>query len=437
MFLSFAPFGQDDRKNSSFRIRWVLNIRWIISVVTLSFPVSSRHHDARLVVEVKRMLFVTIIFWLAVAACFYAYFGYPILLAACHPFVRRAASKSDEATHPTISIVLAAYNEVDSIRAKIENCLALDYPHDQVEILIGSDGSDDGTDEIVKRYANRNVKLFSYSPRRGKMSTVNRLVREATGEICVFSDITELFDQDVLMRLVPHYADESIGAVTGNHIYNSEKSGLGVGTSFYWRFQRFLQRVESRIFTVCACDGTIYSCRRQLFPFPLDETINDDVAVPLGIISAGHRVIFEGKAIARGDVLAESGRFFRQKIRGQAGKYQNFINNAKMFVPCPIRRWWIFISHLVMPVSVPWCMLVALITNGVLALFAHPIYMAIFVLQIAFYGLAAIGWFTERSRIQFSLFAIPFYFVAANLGSLAGFYAYVTGQQRPAWQKVE
>ena len=182
------------------------------------------------------------------------------------------------------------------------------------------------------------------------MSVVNRLVAEATGEICIFSDISELFDRDVIHKLTRHFADREIGAVTGNHLYNLEKTGLGLGTRFYWRFQRFLQSIESRLSTICMCDGTIYAVRREWYLPPVNNTINDDVAVPLGIILKGKRVIFEAKAIARGNVLRQTRQFFRQKIRSQSGKYQNFVRFPRMFFPRPFIRFWIYLSHSVMPV---------------------------------------------------------------------------------------
>ena len=385
---------------------------------------------------------IEITFWLSLAALFYTYIGYPLLLTACHPLARRRASQPDDDFRPTVSIVLAAYNEVSCIREKLENCLALDYPKDKLQILVGSDGSDDGTNEIAEEFRDRGVALHIFGPRRGKMATVNRVVEKATGEICVFSDISEVFDQDAVLKLVRHFADPEIGAVTGNHIYFKENSGMSAGTSFYWKFQRFLQSIESRLHTICMCDGTIYAARRELYPRPADNTINDDVAVPLGIIGQGKRVIFESEAVARGEVLTETRRFFRQKVRSQAGKYQNFGRFPKMFSPWPPVRFWIYISHSVMPVMVPWLMLLNLASNaGVL--FVSPttvpaiVYQVLMIMQVAFYGTALLGLISEKLRWNLPGTAIPFYFVTANVGSLFGFYAYLFGKQSAAWRKVE
>ena len=378
-----------------------------------------------------------IVFWVSVGIVVYTYLGYPLLLSVTQFFCRRQASAIDDDYLPSVSVILAAYNEVDCIAEKIKNCLALQYPSDRIEILIGSDASDDGTDEIVRRMEGRRVRFFPCSTRSGKTATVNRLVREATGEVCVFSDVSELFDPDAARKLVRHFADQNVGLATGNHIYNRSDTELGTGTSFYWKFKRFLQSCECRLYSGCTCDGTIYACRRTLFPFPPDNTINDDIAIPWGILSAGKRIVYEPRAIIRGDVLKETNRFFRQKIRSQAGKYQNFLQFPQLFVPWPLRRWLIVLSHGVLPTLVPWFMMVAWLANCVLAFSGSFLYQVMFALQMSFYLAALFGYLAERMRWHVGVVAIPFYFVTANLGSLCGFVSYSLRIQRAAWRKVE
>lgn len=308
---------------------------------------------------------------------------------------------------------------------------------DRIQILLGSDGSVDGTDDIASKFSDKGVRLFSFRPRRGKMATVNRLVRNAGGDICVFSDISELFDESALRQLIKHFADLDVGAVTGNHVYNNQDSGIGKGTAFYWRFQRFLQQIESRICTVFACDGTIYACRRELFPYPPDDMINDDVAVPLGIISQGKRVVFEPRAIARGEVLSDTRHFFRQKIRGQAGKYQNFMFAPKRFLPFPLKYWFVYVSHSVLPVVVPWFLGVLLLSNIILYFGGKIFYCFLMFGQMGFYILAIVGLVAELRKWRLPFVSIPYYFLIANIGSLCGFFAFISGKQKVTWRKVE
>lgn len=383
------------------------------------------------------MLLLQILFWTSLAAVVYAYAGYPLALAVCHVFVRKPASEPDEEYLPSVSILMAAYNEVAYIRQKLENCLALDYPQDKLEILIGSDGSDDGTDEIVREFADRGVRLLVFNPRRGKMAAMNRLVRAAQNDVCLFSDVSECFDADALRKLVRHLADPTVGVVAGNHVFDQSRTGLGMGTSVYREFKRFCWKVESRLYSTCRCDGPIYVCRRELFPFPPDGTINDDIAVPFGVLSAGKRIVFEPEAICRGEGHSRTSVFFRQKIRINAGRYQLLRLNRELFVPWPPLRWWIFFSHHVVPLFVPWFMLIALCTNVALSFHENPLYRWLLIPHAGFYLLAAVGFVAERLRIHLRALAIPFYFVGSNLGSLCGFFAFATGRQRATWRKLD
>ncbi len=381
------------------------------------------------------MLIVEIVFWLSLALVVYAYAGYPLALLGLRPVLRRASTKEDSGYAPTVSLVMSAYNEEAWMRKKLENCLSLDYPADKLEILVGSDGSTDGTNAIVAEFADRGVKLLAFSPNRGKMSVINRIVRQATGEICVFSDISEMFDRDAVQMLVRHFRDPTVGIVAGNHIFNDTQSGIGIGTRVYRQFKRLLWGIESRVYSTCRCDGCIYACRREVYPFPPDATINDDVAVPLGVLSKGKRVIFEPQAVVRGDVQNDTKVFFRQKVRCYAGRYQNLFQFPGVYKPWYLRRLWVYLSHIVVPTFVPWFMLCALLANGVLWFTGTAHYQVLLLLQAGFYLAATFGYVAECCGLHTPPIAIPFYFVTANVGSMLGFFAFVSGTQRTTWRK--
>lgn len=378
-----------------------------------------------------------ILFWISLAAILYIYFLYPFVLSFLSLFTRQTARKDNEEEEytPYVSIVMAAYNEEVHVERKIKNCLSLDYPENKLEIIIGSDGSDDRTNEIVRKYAGKRLLFFPHSARRGKMVVINDGVNHAKGEICVFSDVSEVFDADAVKKLVRNFVDPSIGAVTGNHVYNPSTSGLGKGTHLYWRYQRWLQRTESRLATILACDGTIYACRRDLFIPPPPGTINDDKAVPMGIVQQGYRVIFEPKAIARGDVLPETKSFFGQKVRGQAGMYQLFWLFRNMFWPRKPLVWLIFISHSVGPVLVPWLLLLLLFSNvGLYNTF--PYNWALF-FHVVFYCSSVMGIITEHLKLHLPGFHIPYFFVLSNVASIVSFWSFLFKVQKATWTKVE
>lgn len=382
------------------------------------------------------MLFVELIFLFSIILLGYVFFIYPFVLLLISLIHRKPLIKDDsEKNLPSISLIIAAYNEEKFIERKIQNCLSLDYPDNKIEIIIGSDGSDDATNSIVKKYVTKGIFFFSHPIRLGKMAVVNDAVKHAKGEICVFSDVSELFECDAMKKLVRNFVDPTIGAVTGNHIYNPSDTGLSKWSHLYWRYQRWLQRIESNVSSIMSCDGTIYACRRTLFVPPPMGTINDDKAVPLGILRQGYRVIFEQEAIAYGDVLPESKAFFRQKIRGQAGMYQIFWQFKDMFLPKKSLEWLIFISHSVGPVMVPWLLLVLFISNAVLS--THFPYSIFFFLQIIFYSIAVFGGIAPRLGLKVFFLQVPYFFCLSNIASLVGFFTYLFKSANYKWTKVE
>jgi len=375
------------------------------------------------------------IFWTSFVLILYIYFFYPLTASFFSFLFRKKLVRDDKGEFlPNVSFILAAYNEEDYIETKIKNCLSLDYPKDKLEIIIGSDGSDDKTNEIAEKYSRQDISFFPYPERRGKMAVINDGVSHAKGEILVFSDIYELFDSDAIKQLIRNFVDPTIGAVTGNHISNPSTTEIGKATLLYWRYQRWLQRTESRLETILSCDGTIYACRRDLFVPPPKGTINDDKAVPLGVIQQGYRVVFEPEAIARGDLIHEPKAFFNQKVRGQAGMYQIFWLFRDMFMPQKPLLWFIFLSHGVGPVIAPWLLLVLLVSN--LALYSIYPYSLILVLQLLFYFSSLIGAISHHLKVRIPLVHLPYFVVISNTASLVGFWAYIFKLQKATWKKV-
>jgi len=382
------------------------------------------------------MIFFQTIFWTCFFLILYVYFLYPLAAYVLSLFFRKELSRDEAGEYqPHVSFIMAAYNEEEHIEAKIKNCLSLDYPRNKLEIIIGSDGSTDKTNEIAEKYSKEdNISFFSYSRRRGKMAVINDGVGHARGEILVFSDIYESFERDAIRKLVRNFVDPTIGAVTGNHISNSSTTEIGKATLLYWRYQRWLQSIESRLETILSCDGTIYACRRELFVPPPTGTINDDKAVPLGVIRQGYRVVFESEAIARGDLISEPGPFFNQKVRGQSGMYQLFGLFRDMFLPKKPLLWFIFLSHGVGPVIAPWLLLVLLLSN--FALYSINPYSLILVLQLLFYLSSLIGAVCDHLKVRIPLVHLPYFFVISNTASLVGFWAYIFKLQKATWRKV-
>ena len=382
---------------------------------------------------------MTIAFWLAVGVLAYTFAGYPalmVLLARLRPrSVRRGPAQ------PTVSVLIAAHNEAATIAARIENCLALDYPYDKLEICVASDGSTDDTVPIARRYERAGtpgptVRVFAYPSRRGKPSVLNDSVPRCAGEIVLLGDARQRYDADVVRRLVENFSDDRVGAASGElHLVNGAGRAVGEGVGAYWRYEKVIRRAESAVHSTVGATGAIYAIRRRLFEAIPSDTFTDDVVIPLRIVRQGYRVVFDGRARAW-DRVAESARAeYVRKLRTIAGVVQVFLREGWIWRPThPV--WVQALSHKLLRVAAPFFMLTALLANAVLAP-THAPYRAIFAAQLLFYGAAAGGALVRgRSGRLARLLAIPYAFCLLNLTTLVSLWQFVRGRHNVRWTKA-
>ena len=227
----------------------------------------------------------------------YVYLVYFLLLAGLGS-LRRRREVPPAVKLPVVTLVIPAHNEGSVIRAKLENSLAIAYLRDLLEIIVASDGSDDGTEEIVKEFAHLGVVLQAYRPRHGKTSVLNRAIPQAQGSIVVLCDANVMFDPEAVNRMVRHFADPRVGAVTGDVQIRSEDAPFGEGKGLYYRYERFIQLMESALGSTVTVDGGMYAIRKHLFvPLP-ENTILDDFVIGMKIAKSGHRVVYDPSALA-------------------------------------------------------------------------------------------------------------------------------------------
>jgi cellulose synthase/poly-beta-1,6-N-acetylglucosamine synthase-like glycosyltransferase len=373
----------------------------------------------------------------ALALVAYVYVGYPLLLGALR-LVGRRRHQMGELT-PPVSLVIPAYNECKVIRAKLENSLKIDYPADRLEIIVASDGSEDGTNDIVREYEPRRVKLLAFTPRGGKISVLNQVIPTAKGEIIVLCDANVMFLPDALTRLVRHFADPAVGAVTGDVRIHSADAPFGEGEGLYYKYERFIQLGESELGSTVTVDGGMYALRKELFhPLPKD-TILDDLIIGMNVALAGRRVLYDPSAVATENATLDVRQEFRRKVRIIAGAFRELLRGQG--VPSPLRPqlFWSYTSHKVLRWLVPWLLLVILAVN--IPLLWDPTRLrtcaaALALAQAAFYAFALVGCTRPNARWP-ALVGIPFYFCMVNtaawLGSLRG----VAGIERVTWKKAE
>jgi cellulose synthase/poly-beta-1,6-N-acetylglucosamine synthase-like glycosyltransferase len=380
--------------------------------------------------------FLEIVFWLSILFVFYTYFGYPILLLVASKIIREPIRK--KSFTPQVTLIIAAYNEEKVIRDKIDNALELDYPREKFEIIVVSDCSSDGTDRMVSEFSDRGVKLIRMPERGGKARALNYTVPEAQGEIIVFADARQLYDKNAIRELVDNFNDDQVGGVSGElHLVNQEGGSVGEGVGFYWKYEKFLRKRESQIYSTSGATGAIYAIRKELYkPIP-DDTILDDVVIPMNIVLRGYRVIFEEAAKAYDRVASTAKEELTRKIRTLCGNYQAFLRMGSLFNPFKNRVFIQFISHKVFRLIVPFALILLFILNIFLS--TSLIYKVLLAFQILMYFSAIIGHYlskTKSSSFISRLFGVPYAFIILNYAALAGFYRYITHKQKITWEKA-
>jgi cellulose synthase/poly-beta-1,6-N-acetylglucosamine synthase-like glycosyltransferase len=335
-------------------------------------------------------------------------------------------------------LVIPAYNEREVIRAKLENSLAIDYPRDLLEIVVASDGSDDGTDDIVREYCGSGVVLRSFSPRAGKVSVLNQSVPVAKGDVVVLCDANVMFRPDAVGRLVSHFADHQVGAVTGDVRIRSADAPYGEGEGLYYRYERFIQLCESLIGSTITVDGGMYAIRKKLFqPLPAD-TILDDFVIGMKVALSGHRVVYDPTAWAYENATVDVRQEFRRKIRIVAGAVRELLRGGTMPSPRRVQLFWSFTSHKLLRWLVPWFLVALLMLSAARARGGGWTLWTTMLLvpQIALYVCALIGATRPNARWP-AVIGVPFYFCMVNaaawLGSLRGLF----GVERVTWQKAD
>ncbi|HEY1341699.1 MAG TPA: glycosyltransferase family 2 protein [Bryobacteraceae bacterium] len=368
------------------------------------------------------------VFWIAAATAAYVYVGYPLLLAVICVVFRRPPRKKP--VEPFVSILVAAYNEAAVIEAKIRNALALDYPPEKLEIAVASDGSKDATTEIVRRFtANPRIRLFDYPVNRGKITVLNETVPHLRGDILALSDASSMLDVTALRELVESFADPRVGAVSGVYrVRNKDAAQLGSQEDFYWKYETFLKVQEAALGSILGAHGSLYALRRELYPFPAKDTINDDYVIPLRVLQQGYRIAYEPRSVAYEEAHEMDG--FGRRIRIMAGNVQQIREIGPLLRPFRPLALFIFLSHKTGRVIVPICLLLMLAANAAL-IGRGQLYLALAILQAMFYLLALAG---ARWRLRPKLLRLPYYFCLINVAALIAIYRVIQGGGRVQWK---
>ncbi len=366
-----------------------------------------------------------------VAVLVYTYFAYPLLIAVCARLWPMQIRK-DHGHTPMVSALIPVYNAEAYIAQKIDSLLAMDYPADRFEILFLSDASDDKTDLILQEYAKLHpsrIRVFRAETRSGKPSALNRLRKEARGNLLLMTDIRQPLNKRCLRELASYFADPSIGAVSGS----LELAG-DTGAGFYWKYEKWIRRNEGQFRSMVGVTGAIYALRAaDLVDLPTDIAL-DDMWVPMRLRLQGKRIAFAPEAMAFDQAFADD-REFGRKARTLAGNYQLFAALPRLLLPFVNPSWFETFSHKILRLLCPWALLgLALVCalalahgQGPMSLWQYRILQLLAAGQLAFYLLALVG------QAGGKLGNIARTFVVLNLAALVGLWRFATTGQKITW----
>jgi len=375
-----------------------------------------------------------VILWVSIGALFYTYAGYPLLLAILGRLHSKPVQRAEWT--PTVTLIIAAYNEERDLAAKLENSLLLDYPKSSLEIIVTSDCSSDRTDEIAKSFANQGVRLHRQSQRLGKTAAQNAAVEQARGEIILFSDATTQYQPDVLRLMMPSFADASVGCVTGQVVYKSSAdSTVGQGTRSYWNYEFLLKKQESSIGSLIGVCGCMYAVRKSAY-VPLYHEACSDFLIATTMARQGLRAIYEPSAVCSEEPNAEANKELAVRVRIITQTFADLWRNRDMLNPLRHGFYAVqLLSHKVMRYLAPAFLLTILLLSGLLAS-QNTLYAIVFGAQVVFYSIAAISWVFERMGIRVPGLVLPQYFVITNLASLLAFIKLIRGERYVKWEPL-
>lgn len=340
---------------------------------------------------------------------------------------------------PTISVIISVWNEEDVIRRKLTNILNSDYPTQKMEIIIGSDGSDDQTNAIVHSFTDPRIKFLERPQRRGKMVVLNDLVSMARHDILIFNDARQEIPEEAFKELVSNFIDPKVGCVSGELMFRKTAGATAQGVNLYWEYEKFMRNCEAKIHSMLGATGAFYAIRRQLFSTIPHHIVLDDMFVPFKIIEKGYRAIFDPQAKAFDDPAKSPQEEYRRKTRTLFGNFQIFRTFSHLFNPLSSPIAVQLISHKFLRILAPFLMIVVLVLN--LFLIHKAFYSVLMLLQILFYFAAWIGFLIKSSENPVvkkaeKIFYIPYIFCLLNYSVLVGFWRFVLAKQSITWEKA-
>ena len=375
------------------------------------------------------MLWLQWAFWVTVFLLFFTYAGYPLLLWGLVRVLRPKKTVLREQPPLSVSIVLVARNEEGRIAARLTNLLE-GSPATLQELIVVLDGCTDSTAQKVKQFADPRIRLVEQQPGKGKPAGLNTGIQAATGEVVMLCDARQRFESDTISRLVDWFQDPRTGAVSGTLEIERSLEGTGQGVDVYWRLEKGIRQLESTLDSSVGCSGAVYALRRSAFsPIP-EDTILDDVVIPMQIAKKGFRVRFCPDARAFDPQALSGSNEKKRKVRTLAGNFQLLFRYPNWTVPWGHRLWWKLILHKYLRLLGPVLMLVLLVVSVLLR--GQVFYLLALLAQLLIYALSLLVWKIPSIRNRLCTILAGFVFLQVCI--VQGFLYWLTGRSARGWK---
>ena len=384
------------------------------------------------------------VFWACLFLTVYTYLLYPVFLFAFYSLVQvqrdlqylcgrrdRRASPRERDDLPAVSLIIAAYNEESRLKEKIANLKGLDYPPEKLEVVFVSDGSTDGTNEILRSLEGPNTQTILLTARGGKPNALNHGVARSRNSILVFSDASTLFAPDALKNLVRHFTNPQVGIVCGSlQFQGTAESRQTEGV--YWKYESMLRFMEARIGATLTASGAIYALRRVCYRDLPPDTLIEDFVIPMNVRQLGYRVVYDPEASAIEFAASSVAGEFTRRVRLAVGSFKALGKFLRIRLHGLVA--WAFLSHKFLRWVLPFILIALLASNTLL--WERDLYKIALTGQLLFYLWATAG-FVLRDRVRGIRYALLGYFlVAIHIAYLVGLIRLLTSRGEITWQRV-
>ncbi|AEV34338.1 glycosyl transferase [Owenweeksia hongkongensis DSM 17368] len=385
-------------------------------------------------------LSVEIILWVLILLVFYTYIGYGVVLYFIILIKRKLGKRSEylEFYEPKVTLVIPCFNEEEYITEKALDSLSLDYPKSKLTILFVTDGSTDRSFEILKKI--EGIEVIHEEKRGGKSAAENRAMKFVKTPVVIFCDANTMLNKACIREIVKHYKNEDVGGVAGEKRISRESQSnvSGAGEGMYWRYESWLKRLDSELYSVVGAAGELISFRSHLVEDLEEDTILDDFVQSLRVCEKGYKIVYEPKAYAVETGSENVTEELKRKIRIAAGGWQAIFRLTSLLNPFNnVILTFQYISHRVLRWSITAFALPVILVLNIIAVMgaAGVVYSVMLFAQLLFYSMAMVGWLFEAKKVRVKALFVPYYFTIMNYAVFAGALRWANGSQKSMWEK--